>query len=154
MGLPFGIQMLSGMMDLEKMKTTKRSRRGNIGRMIPNTIRYRKRKGARTIPPKKATLLRTILHAKNQRENALRANMNPTLSRNRNRLRRRRRNGKRTTPILKAPPVTTQAGRKERSKREKENFHRVGSRTRTRKLIFGRTASPSLQKAPKLDSMT
>jgi len=62
---------------------------------------------------------------------------------------------KKTTPIPKAPPVTTRAGRKVRREREKEKEDLgTRTRTRTRKLIFERTASPGLQKAPKLYSMT
>ena len=128
--------MLLGMMDLEKMKTTESLKRENIGRMTPKK-KYRKRKGARMLPLAKATLLRTIYHTKNRRENVSRADMNPTLIRSRNRSRLRR-NKKRTTPILKVPPMTTQAGRKVR-KRKKVTFHHP-----TQKLIIGRMASPSL----------
>lgn len=136
--------MLSGMMDLKKMKSLEKPKRGSIGPMILKKIRHRKRKNARTLPLKKATLQGTILHAKSQRENDLRANMNPTLTRSRSRLRKRRkRNTIRMIPILKAPPVTTQARRKVRRKGKKVTFYRIGTRTRTRKLTIGGTASPS-----------
>jgi len=145
-GLPFGIQMLLGMMDLEKMKITESPKRENIGRTLKKKIKYRKRKGARTWPLKKATLRRTIRHAKNRRENVPRADMNPTLTRTRSRLRRGRRNERRTTLILKVPRMMTKAGRKVRRKRKRVTIHRMTPTTQ--KLIIGRIASPSLWNAP------
>ena len=88
------------------------------------------------LPLAKATLRRTIYHTKNRRENVSGADMNRTLIRSRSRLRR---NKRRTTAILKVPPMMTQAGRKVRRKRKKVTFHHP-----TRKLIIGRMASPSL----------
>lgn len=134
--------MLSGMMGLKK-KTTKGSKRENVGRMILKKIKYRKRKDAGTIPPKEVTLLMITLHAKNRRESTPRVYMNPILAWSRSRLRKRR-NKRRKTPIPKARSVT-KAGKVRRRKRKKVIFHRTLTLTPTRKLIIGRTASPSLR---------
>ena len=139
--LPFGIQMLLGMMDLVKMKTTESPKRENIGRTTLKKIKYRKRKkGARVLPLKIAILRRTIRHSKDRRENFPRADMDPYLTTSRSGTTRR--NKGRTTPILKVPPMTTQPGRK---RKRKKAFHRM---TPTRKLIIGRIASPSPWNAP------
>lgn len=136
--------MLSEMMKLKKMKTTRDARRESISRTTLEKIKYGKRKGATMLHPKKAILQTTICHVKSRKKNVPGASMNPILTSIR--LKRGRRN-KRTTPILKAPPATTPAGRKVRRKRKKVIFHRIRTGTRTQKLIFG-TASPNPRNVP------